>query len=276
MKSFLALAFLYFPFFPSGNGQIETETPGFDLCESGNTAFRAGEEVVYKIYYNWNFVWLSAGEVTFRVEEQPDAYKLTATGRTYASYEWFFKVRDYYEAVVDKTTLRPIRTIRDVQEGGYRLYEKVEYQNGRQTVTSWRGKEKGKLTPKDIKLNGCAHDVLSAIYFVRNQPFDGLAKGATFPMRVFLDREEYNLRIKYLGKIPDLEVKNQGRFKAIALSPETITGTVFSEGAVMTVYATDDENHLPLLINSPVSVGSIKAVLKSHTKLRHPLASRLR
>lgn len=273
----LFLAFLLLPF--TSRVQVPDDSyparKPFDLCETSNTAFQPGEEVVYKIYYNWNFVWLSAGEVTFRVEELPNAFKLTATGRTYPSYEWFFKVRDYYEALVDKQTLQPISTIRDVQEGGYRLYEKTEYNHPNRTVTSWRGKEKKKLTPKDFSLSGCTHDVLSAVYFTRNQHYDDLAKGATFPMRVFLDREEYNLRIKYQGKIHKLEVKGLGHFKALSLSPETIAGTVFSEGAVMNIYASDDQNRVPLLIDSPVSVGSIKAVLKSHKNLRHPLSSRI-
>ncbi|MBP6185384.1 MAG: DUF3108 domain-containing protein [Saprospiraceae bacterium] len=271
----LATAFTCLPFIPQGNGQVRTEAKPFDLCETANQAFKSGEEVVYTVYYNWNFVWLSAGEVTFKVEELPNAYKLTAKGRTFPSYEWFFKVRDYYEAIIDKKTLLPLKTIRDIKEGGYRLYEKVEYHEGGYTVTSHRGKESKKLTPKEFKLSGCTHDVLSSIYFARNQAFDGLSKGATFPVRVFLDREEYNLRIKYLGKLHKVEVKNQGTFRAIGLSPETVAGTVFSEGAVMTVYASDDANRIPLMIESPVSVGSIKAVLKSHKNLRYPLSSRL-
>lgn len=247
----------------------------FDLCETTNTVFKHGEEVVYKVYYNWNFIWLAAGEVTFRVEERGNTYKLSAVGKTYASYEWFFKVKDVYEAVVDKETLMPISTVRDIEEGGYRLYERVEYHKGKPVVTSYRRRGQQTESTKDFTLNGCTHDVLSAIYFTRNQDFSEVKKGATFPMRLFLDREEYNLKIKYLGKIHHLDVKGMGKFKAIGLSPETIAGTVFSEGAVMKLFATDDANKIPVLIESPVSVGSIKAVLKSHKNLKYPMAAKL-
>jgi hypothetical protein len=246
-----------------------------DECATANHVFMHGEEVVYKIFYNWNFVWLSAGEVTFRVDEYANTYKLSATGKTYPSYEWFFKVRDYYEAIVDKKTLKPIKTIRDIQEGGYRLYETVEYHPDGQKVSSWRGREKSKLTQKDFDLSGCAHDVLSAIYFTRNMSFEGYKKGAVLPMRIFLDREEYNLRVQYMGNGHEVKVKGQGTFRSIMLSPETIAGTVFSDGAVMKLYATDDANRLPLLIDSPVSVGSVKAVLKSYKNLRHPLDAKI-
>jgi len=46
------------------------------------------------LYYNWNFVWLSAGEVIFEIKDEGDYYHIDVTGRTYASYEWFCKVRD--------------------------------------------------------------------------------------------------------------------------------------------------------------------------------------
>ena len=43
----------------------------------------------------------------------------------------------------------------------------------------------------------------------------------------------------------------------------------------MNVWVSDDANRIPLLIESPVSVGSIKAVLKEYKGLRHPLSSAL-
>nr|MBP6540568.1 DUF3108 domain-containing protein [Saprospiraceae bacterium] len=41
-------------------------------------------------------------------------------------------------------------------------------------------------------------------------------------------------------------------------------------GNRMHVWVSNDGNKLPLLIESPLSVGSAKAVLKSYSGLRHP------
>ena len=113
-------------------------TPGTRLapeCSRRNTAFTDGERVVYKIYYNLNFIWIPAGEVTFDVRDLGRQYKLTARGETYASYEWFFKVRDKYESYVDKETLLPTRAVRDIHEGNYELYELIDFdQRGRKGV----------------------------------------------------------------------------------------------------------------------------------------------
>ena len=37
----------------------------------------------------------------------------------------------------------------------------------------------------------------------------------------------------------------------------------------MNIWVSDDENKVPLMIESPVTVGSVKAVLQSYSGLRH-------
>ena len=46
-----------------------------------NSTFQAGEELTYKVYYNLNFVWIAAGEVTFKIEDLGQQYHINATGR---------------------------------------------------------------------------------------------------------------------------------------------------------------------------------------------------
>jgi hypothetical protein len=78
------------------------------LCDPENNSFQGGEEITYKIYYNLNFIWLSAGEVKFKVEDLGDHFKFSARGKTFNSYEWLFKADDYFESVVDKKSLLPV------------------------------------------------------------------------------------------------------------------------------------------------------------------------
>jgi hypothetical protein len=39
----------------------------------------------------------------------------------------------------------------------------------------------------------------------------------------------------------------------------------------MTIWVTDDENHIPIRIETPIIVGTIKVDMKSYEGLRHPL-----
>jgi hypothetical protein len=41
----------------------------------------------------------------------------------------------------------------------------------------------------------------------------------------------------------------------------------------MTVWVSDDPNHIPLRVESPIIVGSIKADMMQYRNLRYPLSS---
>lgn len=243
------------------------------ICELDNFAYGPGERIVYKLYYNLNFIWISAGEVEFKVEDYGDRYKLSALGTTYSSYEWFFKVRDYYESYIDKETLLPILTIRDIEEGNYTLYERVEYDQETGLGVGYRGKSKEEAMerPGEFNMEHCMHDVLSAVYFMRNLNLDTAIPNSSYPVTVFMDRKEYPLDVRYIGKEEDKKIKGLGRFDVHELAPEVVAGDVFSEDSEMRVWASTANSHVPLQIESPISVGSIKAVLKEHQNLRHGL-----
>jgi len=245
-----------------------------DECYTENKSFGTGEKIVYKVFYNWNFVWLSAGEVTFDVTETENEYRIAATGRTYSSYEWFFKVRDYYFTYIDKETLLPHTFIRDVQEGGYTIYDKVKFDQDLANGTSLRGKTKEVAELKSFEFENCMHDMLSLIYKMRNIDYDELAEGNAIKTKMFLDMETYNLDIRMKGKEPKKWVKGQGYFNTFKISPELIAGEVFDEDAQMNIWVSDDDNRIPLIIESPVSVGSVKVVLKEYSGLKHPFSSK--
>ncbi|MEL7221039.1 MAG: DUF3108 domain-containing protein [Bacteroidota bacterium] len=243
-------------------------------CSTTNEVFSAGEEIVYKIYYNWNFVWLSAGEVTFRVYDEGDEYHISAKGRTYDSYEWFFKVRDNYDSYIDKETLLPRLHIRDVNEGSYERYDKVEFDQTARTAVSKRGRNRDDATPESFDLNDCMHDILSSVYYMRNVDVSEISPGDKLPVKIFFDRKVYPLNVKYHGNENKTRVKGMGNFRTYRFSPDLIAGEVFKEGDEMNVYISADQNKIPVLIESPVSVGSVKVVLKSYKGLRYDFTAK--
>lgn len=245
-------------------------------CAIDNQTFLPGEQLTYKLYYNWGVIWLPAGEVVFEVTEEGSQYHLAASGKTYASYEWFFKVRDYYESYVDVNTLLPTVSTRNVHEGGYRLYDRVEFDQENGIATSHRGKTEDVARPTDYPVSSCMHDVLSILYFVRNVNFHEMSQGNTFPVSIFMDKEEWPVNVVYNGANDNKKIKGLGRFNTLKFSPGVIAGTVFKEDTQMNVYVSNDDNRIPLLIESPVSVGSVKAVLKNYSGLKHELSSKLK
>ena len=242
-------------------------------CVQKNDAFAAGERVVYKLYYNLNFIWVPAGEVEFKIEDKGTQYKLSAVGTTYSSYEWFFKVRDRYESYIDKESLLPTLAIRDISEGNYRLYERTEFDQGNRRGKTFRGRTKEEAMQKmtSFKATDCLHDVLSSIYSMRNFSLAKTQPNTRIPISVMMSQQVYPLNVRFVGTESDKKIKGFGKFEAYELAPEIVAGDVFNENSEMRVWASTEPSHVPLLIESPVSVGSVKAVLKAHHKLRYPL-----
>jgi len=253
----------------------EEEAGPVSRCQIQNTAFRDGETIVYKLYYNWKFVWLSAGEVTFKVRDLGSQYHLSADGTTYKSYEWFYKVRDKYDTYVDKETLLPIVSIRDIHEGSYTLYDKIIFDKTNNVARSLRGRSRKDAEWEEYDVESCMHDMLSIVYFSRNLNFDNMEVGREIPIKIFMDEETWPLKVVFKGKESEKKIKGMGKFNTLQFSPEVISGYIFDEGDEMNIWVSDDKNRIPLQIESPVSVGSIKAVLKEYNGLRYDLAAKI-
>ena len=242
---------------------------GGDYCHTTNTAFQVGERLTYKIYYNWNFVWLSAGEVTFEVLDADDQYHFRVVGKTYDSYSWFFEVEDYFNTWVQKSGLLPVRAIKSIREGKYRLYDDLTFYQDSHRIYNERGKAEDDIRERrHFDVDGCMHDMVSILYYCRNIDFSTARPGSSFPVRIFADKEVWPLNVTFKGREANKKIKGLGRFNTLRFSPEVIEGDLFPDGAQVNVWATDDKNKIPLLIESPLSVGSVKAVLKSYENIR--------
>lgn len=271
----LFLLFFNLPHSFTSQGSDVQKYEDISSCDIDNIAFQDNEELRYKVYYNWGIMWLSAAEVVFKVKEKKDGYHISAVGKTYSSYEWLYKVDDKYEVYIDKETLLPKWAVRKIKENNYTQYEKMVFNQAAGTVTSTKGKTEKDATTQTILIKDCAHDVLSIIYFVRNYPFKTFKAGQSFPVKVFLDRETNNLTAKYNGIKKKQEIKGMGTFNTYSISPGTVEGKVFEKGNTMKMLISEDPNHIPLLIESKLSVGSVKIALKSYKNLRYPLNSKI-
>lgn len=254
---------------PTTTNTPATTTPNV-TCEVENTVFTDGEEITYSLYYNLTPFWIKAGEVTFTVSEEYDHYHVEAVGRTASSFEWFYKVHDVYTCDVDKNTLLPIKSSRNIKEGSYRKVSEAKFDFANNKVYARSGKTADNMKDIVTEMDDCMQDILSVIYHTRNLDFASMEKGSTIPANIFLDDEKYNVGFKYMGK-ETKKVKKLGKVDALVLKPQLVAGHTFDEDTEMTIWASDDGNRLPLMIESPVSVGSVKAVLKKYKNLRHPL-----
>ena len=75
--------------------------------------------------------------------------------------------------------------------------------------------------------------------------------------------------VRYLGK-ETLVSKEIGTYKCIKFSPLLIEGTIFKKGESMMVWVVVTKNKLPIYIETPITVGTVKVKLMSYKGLRNP------
>ncbi|HPV57680.1 MAG TPA: DUF3108 domain-containing protein, partial [Tenuifilaceae bacterium] len=139
------------------------------LCKFPNYTFKVGENVTYRAYYNWKFIWLNAGDVFFSVKDtvyqNKESFHFVSKGWSLKEYDWFYKVRDSFESIVTKDNFKPLWFLRDTEEGGFKTYNRYDFNhtNNQVNIVSYTSKRSYKEEYKNIK--PCSFDVLSAIYF---------------------------------------------------------------------------------------------------------------
>ncbi|MFP3860803.1 MAG: DUF3108 domain-containing protein [Bacteroidales bacterium] len=236
-------------------------------------AFEDGEIVEYKAYYNWNFVWLYAGDVTFTVDETTyeglPVYHLEAQGNTIKSYEWLYKVDDYFQSYVDKNNFQPVYYERNTNEGKYSVHNRYEFNHNENYIFSRTENSKKPYEEDLISYSQPLFDVLSAIYYSRNIPYDTLNKDEKIPLPMIVDNELYDLYLRYRGK-EKIDVRDIGEFNCIKFTAKLVEGTIFKGGEHLTVWVTDDKNRIPVIVEAKILVGSVKAIFRSADNLKYP------
>ncbi|KAF0131651.1 MAG: hypothetical protein FD155_175 [Bacteroidetes bacterium] len=237
-----------------------------------NEAFGEGEYTQFRVYYNSAFTGnVTAGEATIKVETAKKKYfdkevwKIVGEGVSKGAFNWFYKVRNRYESYVDKQAIIPYLFVRHTREGGYSKDDEVFFYHDLQLATS-------RTATKKIPSN--VHDFVSALYFMRTLNLSEFDGDSSYYLDFFLDDSVYVSKIKYVGT-ETIKV-DLGTFRCLKFAPMMATGNVFADAYPMFVWVTDDKNHLPILAETKVVVGSVKMELTAYKNLRNPLSSKLK
>ncbi|MFA8435978.1 MAG: DUF3108 domain-containing protein [Marinifilaceae bacterium] len=240
-------------------------------CLESNFAFQPGERLNYTGYYNWGFIWVAAGEVNLSVGDSEykgnPAYKITAEGRSLKAFDWFFKLRDTLTSYVDPSTLAPFHFDRQTNEAKYKARHLYDFDYENQVIYSNIRKKSKPALQDTVALTPCTFDLLTVAYYARNINFSNYKKGDKIPLTMLVDNEINSLYIRYLG-IDVVKAKNGERFECLKFSPLLVKGTMFKGGEDMTVWMSNDQNRIPIMVEAKVLVGSVKGVLTSYEGLR--------
>jgi hypothetical protein len=253
-----------------------TCTGGFSQCKPETIPFQGGEKITYIAAYNWGPVWVDAGEVTFAVENVEyrgqHAFHFRSTGTTYKSYDFLFKVRDYYDSWVNPNTFQSYDFKRQIYEGGYMLQNNMSFFPKLGIALSNTKRPDKPIKTDTLKLERCCFDMLASVYYVRSLDLRAMKEGEKLPVTVLIDDSIFRINVKKLGT--EIKENRDGKkYSCIKLSATMVEGTIFRKDEDVNVWITDDENKIPIIVEAKILVGTVKAYLKKTEGLRYPVTS---
>ena len=252
---------------------ICTTNCGFSqTCDVRNSAFASGEELHYKVIYNWGLIWLESAHASFKVKSSKlnnkDCFLFSGTGSTYPKYDWFYKVQDVFETYVDSESFRPLKFRADILEGSKKDKHTYIFNNQSKKAYTIINRGRSPVAVDTLKIGACTIDVLTAIYYARNLDYSHCKINDTISISLLLDGKLYPIYVRYLGK-EIFTSKELGKYNCIKFSPLLVEGSIFKKGEGMIVWVSNDKNKIPIYIETPISVGTVKVKLESYTGLKN-------
>lgn len=262
--TFLAACFFSLGFAQSSSAPPVEAPEFFPLRSLDHAAFAPGEKLIYVLHYGW----LNAGVATLELQEASQdiggrkVLQAVGKGESTGAFSAFYKVNDRYETYFDREGVFPYIFIRRVNEGGYSFSQDYVFMQRRHQVTT---QEK-----KTFDVPAHVQDMLSAFYYARTLDLSHAKPGQEFVIPCFLDNELWPLRMRFVGR-ETIKLRN-GKYRSLKFQPVVQEGRIFKANEDLNVWITDDPNHIPLLAQAKVLVGSIKMELSSYAGLAHPIA----
>lgn len=231
-----------------------------------NDAFKGGEWLKFKMSYS-NF--LNAGFSTMEVREttnnQKEAFHILGKGKSTGILSLFFNVKDDYQTYMYKESMLPYRFIRKIDEGGYTKDEEILFNHEKNEAIVKNYKHN---TVKKHPIGDDIQDLLSSLYYLRNQNLTKIKVNDEIEIKMFIDKEVTDFKLIFLGK-ETIRTKF-GKVNSLKFRPMVKAGRVFREQEGLTIWISDDENKIPLLIKASLAVGSLRADLDEFKGLAHP------
>jgi len=205
-----------------------------------NLAYQPGETLKYRIHYgaiNAGVVSMNVSPTTSNINGKT-TYNLRVEGETVKSFDWAYKVRDKFESWVDQESQAPLRYAKTVRENNYFHQDVAIYDHDNRKLRNKQG---------ELTIPQYTQDIASAIYYLRNLDYTNATIGKQFPVDVYIDNKVYRL----------------------------VVDRVFKHADALTVWVTDDANHIPVRIEGQIYVGSIKVDITQHTGLKNAFSSKV-
>lgn len=228
----------------------------------------SGETLTYRIHYgllNAGTATLSATKTNYQGAPH---YYVKGVGKTTGAVRGVFRVDDLYESFINISTGLPSFYVRNVREGGYTQHYQTVFKHPEQTLilTDKKNPANGSKVIKTVK---GVQDMLSAFYYLRSLGTNQLKNGSVVKMNIWIDDSLFPFQLKVVGT-ENVQTKF-GKVNCLKIIPSVMSGRVFKAKEGVTMWVTNDINHVPVAIKAELAVGSLRADIDDYKNVKTPI-----
>lgn len=241
---------------PVNDPSVVPAKPALEVLSRGERADRI-EPVFVKEKFQYDLYWLGVYVGRASLEAVNDETGLRITSRVHSApfISTFYKVEDYAESRLVNGAAVHFR-IRQ-QEGRYRSDKETIFDILNERVTYFdylKGIKNEHAVAKRL-----LWDVVSGFYFLRTRP---LPSGETLLIDIFDSNKFYKAEVNVLGK-ERVRLPGGGEVEALIVKPDLKSEGLFQNKGDILIWLTDDENRIPVRVETKAPIGKVTAELKS-------------
>ncbi|MBD8348724.1 MULTISPECIES: DUF3108 domain-containing protein [unclassified Dysgonomonas] len=250
-----------------------TITNASSQCSVDNKYFDAGEQLSYDLYIKFaatikgGYATLSTQNVKY---EGKDAYKMTLISESQGFARKVFELSDTLACYTTKGIL-PLAYFKDAHEGGDYTKERLTYSypgGNNVKIRAIRHKNGDFKFDETLSFSGCTYDLMSVLFYARTLDYPQMKNGTETKVNFVTGKSKVSMRIVYNGK-EAVKANDDKKYNCLKLTLY-IHDDAFDGGKeAMKVYITDDNNRMPVKLETKLKVGSTRAVLKSYKGVKH-------
>lgn len=214
--------------------------------------FGPGEKMTFDITYGI----VVAGEATLEIAGMTEyqgrqCYNIQSKTLSNRFFSSIYKVRDKIVSYIDAERLYSRYFYKRLREGDYKKTVEISFDHEAGLARYADGRE--------FETVSGVQDVLSAFYYVRSLD---LEPGGEYSVPAHSSRKTYDLKVLVHGR-ERVEVP-AGTFDCLIVEPIIEGEGLFKHEGKLTLYMTDDDRKVPVLIKTKVPVGTIDVELTEY------------
>ena len=247
-------------------------------CAFHNDAFKSGEFLTYNLYYNWQFVWVKAGNASMstvqsRYNGHP-AYRASLTTRGNNRVDQMFVLRDTL-LCYSSLDMEPLYFRKGAREGKRYGVDEVfySYHDGKVKLRQHQLTRCGEHLWAHRTVAHCVYDMLNICLRARSFNPEGWKSGHEIDFPIADGKNISPARLRYSGKVK-IKADNGVKYRCLKLSYLEKEDGKYKR--IVDFYVSDDKNHIPVRLDMFLKFGAAKAFLVSMKGLRNPVTSVVR